>query len=105
MTKIYKTPGAVVWIDDPSLREPPKEPIKFTGPFFPATSVWLCGRWVDDREVWDVLGLYTTAAKARAACHRLGDFVAEVDLDKPLPMRADHPKGTQWPVGGIWGEG
>ncbi|MEU1008188.1 hypothetical protein [Streptomyces sp. NPDC005890] len=53
--------------------------------------------WATD---WDLGGIYTTEAKARAACTGPGDAMWAVSLDEDLGRETVEPPGLTYPARG-----
>ncbi|MGW0545372.1 hypothetical protein ACWD0D_34515 [Streptomyces griseoincarnatus] len=53
--------------------------------------------WASD---WDLGGVFTTEAGARAACTGPGDCMWPVELDQPIERGTISPPGITYPAGG-----
>lgn len=58
-----------------------------------ATTVWVVGQYRADTGNWDIQGVFSSEAKAVAACRTDAYFVGPLTLDAELP----HELQRDWP--------
>lgn len=66
--------------------------------------LWICGQYRSGGDngvgdvVWDFQGVFSTRAKALAACRNRNYFIAPVVLDREVPDETEEMPGYEYPL-------